>query len=106
MAVAKEIRTDPRFARCLEPLAPGVYGIASEPDPGWFHVPLIHGIPEGQGNVGRYLDALPRDKHVVFTVVLSPRLAGMLMRRGFLPATYFLLGVEPVEAWVRGKEVR
>lgn len=38
---------------------------------------------EGNGDVGRWLDSLPRDHVVIVTSVISERLKGMLERRGF-----------------------
>ncbi|HAM57666.1 MAG TPA: hypothetical protein DCQ64_20525 [Candidatus Rokubacteria bacterium] len=66
-------------------IAPGVHGYTMEVD-GVLWVPLIRAASPGAGAVGRYLDALPRDKTVRFPTVLSEILAGMLVRRGFLPA--------------------
>jgi len=67
-------------------LAPGVRGYTV-----WSHgelyVPLVIAEREGSGDVGRYLDTLPLDRVVKFPSVLSERLAGMLLRRGFAPAT-------------------
>jgi hypothetical protein len=103
MTLTKELRID-RIPEDLDELAPGVYGICAEPVPGWLLIPLVIGIPPGEGSVSRYLDALPHDKNVVFTVVLSMKLAGMLLRRGFRPVTFCLSGHEPVEALARGAE--
>jgi hypothetical protein len=65
-----------------ERLAPGVFGYATETDRG-LYVGWIAAEREGSGDVGRYLDQLPRDRRVVFPTILSLRLAGMLLRRGF-----------------------
>lgn len=54
------------------------------------YIPWIAAEREGAGDVGRYLDALPRDRRVVFPTVLSRRLAGMLRRRGFCEATEYV----------------
>jgi hypothetical protein len=63
-------------------LAPGVRGYAILAD-GKICIPLIIAEREGSGDVGRFLDSLsPR---CVVPNVTSPRLAGMLMRRGFAP---------------------
>ena len=69
-----------------EPLiAPGVRGDVHD-TPAGLYIPIIFAEREGGGDVGRYLDALPRDRRVVFPCVISVRLAGMLVRRGFAPA--------------------
>ena len=65
-----------------ERLGPGVRGYTLEFGRG-LYVPWIAAEREGQGDVGRYLDALPCNQRVVFPNVISPRLAGMLLRRGF-----------------------
>jgi hypothetical protein len=44
---------------------------------------VLAGEPRIPGAVGRWLDTLPRDRPVVVPAVVSPRLAGMLYRRGF-----------------------
>jgi hypothetical protein len=44
------------------------------------------GVP---GAVGRWLDTLPRDRKVIVPAVVSPRLAGMLVRRGFARRRWF-----------------
>lgn len=63
-------------------LALGVRGYAME-HLGKIYIPLIVAEKEGSGDVGRFLDSLsPR---CVVVSVTSPRLAGMLMRRGFSP---------------------
>jgi hypothetical protein len=66
-------------------LAPGVYGYAIECERG-LYIPWIAAESEGSGIVGKFLDELPRDRRVVFPTVLSDRLAGMLLRRGFIPS--------------------
>lgn len=66
----------------LDVLAPGVRGWASEQDD-WLLVSFIAADNPGNGDVGRYLGALPKEKPVAFLEVLSPVLAGMLARRGF-----------------------
>jgi hypothetical protein len=50
-------------------------------DGDWINIPLIAGDPEGAGNVGRFIDSLsPKCR---FPCVVSPRLEGMLLRRGW-----------------------
>lgn len=64
-------------------LAPGVHGYAMEDAEGRLYIPVIEAVTEGNGDVGRFLDALPKDRTVRFPTVMSARLAGMLERRGF-----------------------
>jgi hypothetical protein len=66
-------------------LAPGVRGVLFDTAEG-IYIPFIVAEREGSGDVGRYLDSLPRDRRVVFPTVISRRLAGMLARRGFREA--------------------
>lgn len=62
------------------PIAPGVFGYAIE-DKGRIFIPDIHAEKEGSGDVGRFLDSLhPR---CVIANVVSSRLRGMLLRRGW-----------------------
>ena len=66
-----------------EPLiAPGVRGYTFE-DEKEVWIPLIFAVRKGNGDVGRYLDGLPRSKRIIVPTVTSSRLAGMLARRGF-----------------------
>jgi hypothetical protein len=63
-------------------LAPGVTGYAVLSH-GKIWIPWMSAKVEGSGDVGRFLDSLsPR---CVVPTVISPRLAGMLLRRGFAP---------------------
>lgn len=63
-------------------LAPGVRGYAVETE-GRIWIPVIYAEREGAGDVGRFLDSLsPR---CIVPTVTSPRLMGMLARRGFVP---------------------
>lgn len=63
-------------------LGPGVRGVLFDRPDGVF-IPSIYAEKEGSGDVGRYIDSLPKDRRVVFSTVLSPRLRGMLLRRGY-----------------------
>jgi hypothetical protein len=63
-------------------LAPGVRGYSVMVD-GILHIPLVTAERDGSGDVGRFLDSIPKDQPVRFPTVMSARLAGMLMRRGF-----------------------
>ena len=63
-------------------LFPGVKGYAIEKE-GLIYIPLIIADREGSGQVGKFLDSLsPRCRVVSLT---SPRLMGMLVRRGWIP---------------------
>jgi hypothetical protein len=66
----------------LDELWPGVEGFAmSSPENDDIYIPYIRAIREGNGDVGRFLDAL--DKRCVFPNVFSRKLRGMLVRRGW-----------------------
>jgi len=66
-----------------EPLvAPGVRAIVFDA-PAGIYVSWISAEREGSGDVGRFIDSLPKDRRVVFPNVISNRLARMLERRGF-----------------------
>ena len=67
---------------------------------GELYVPLIIADRPGNGDVGRFLDALPKDRVVKVPTVTSARLAGMLARRGFAEAAEMTpMGV--CELWIR-----
>lgn len=83
----------------MNQLAPGVIGY-EEVRGGDLYVPLIAAVDEGRGDVGRYLDSLPRDRRVVVPNVLNDILAGMLKRRGFKLRTE-IDDDGPVAVWVR-----
>ena len=73
-------------------LAPGVRGYAL-PVGDKIFIPLIIADHEGSGKVGQFLDSLsPR---CVIPNVTSPRLAGMLARRGWVPR------FDEVDLWSR-----
>jgi hypothetical protein len=84
----------------LERLAPGVLGYTAEVGPALL-VPLVIAEKEGSGDVGRYLDSLPRDRPVIFPNVINERLAGMLERRGFRRGFLKAPDVEAVDAYIR-----
>jgi hypothetical protein len=63
-------------------IAPGVLGYAIQQGETIF-IPLIIAENEGSGDVGRFLDSL--SGRCVVPCVTSPRLAAMLIRRGFSP---------------------
>lgn len=77
-----------------EPLKPGqepllfkgVRGCAFDL-PAGIYIPMVRAERPGSGDVSRFLDALPRDQRVVFPTVISPKLAEMLLRRGFFETT-------------------
>jgi len=71
----------------LPVLAPGVHGDAVCRSNGKDRVLFINTIVAanpGSGDVGRYLDSLPRNIRIIVPSVISSRLAGMLERRGFV----------------------
>lgn len=87
-------------------LAPGVRGYAIEGKDGPVYIPLVTAEKEGSGNVGRFLDSL--DPAVVwkFPSVISPRLRGMLERRGYQRKTETAPGLGSereivFEVWVK-----
>ena len=86
----------------LAKLAPGIFGYAILGLDGSLYVPFIMSEQEGSGVVGKWLDALPTDRRVVFPIVLSGRLAGMLERRGFhVEIDYYPDPWVLVNCWVR-----
>jgi hypothetical protein len=67
-----------------EPLiGEGVRGTAFDMPDG-VYIPLIRAENPGTGDVARFLDALPKDRRVVFPNVVSSKLQAMLERRGFV----------------------
>jgi hypothetical protein len=85
-----------------ERLAPGVGGYCMDMPDGLF-IPVITADNEGSGDVGRFLDSLPTDRRVVVPNVISPRLAGMLVRRGFAVASEWF---EDAGEWIEVYERR
>lgn len=77
--------TPDRFAEMMGqvPLAPGVHGAVFDTPEG-IYIPIISADNPGSGDIGRYLNSLPRDRVVKFPCVLSQRLQEMLERRGFV----------------------
>lgn len=82
-------------------LAPGVRGYTVECD-GELWIPVVFAEREGAGDVGRYLDTLPKDKTVIFPTVLSARLEGMLKRRGFALERVYCKELGQSIGWKRG----
>jgi hypothetical protein len=79
-------------------LAPGVRGYAVL-DGDVIAIPLIIAETEGSGAVGKFLDSLsPR---CVIPCVTSPRLMGMLARRGWIPTWEKQDSGEEVDIWKR-----
>lgn len=64
-------------------LAEGVRGFAFDTVNG-IYITAIHADKIGSRHVSKFLDSLPRDKRIVFPVVVSPRLRAMLIRRGYV----------------------
>jgi hypothetical protein len=69
-------------------IAPGVYGWLFDM-PNGIYIPVISATNPGSGDVGRFLDSLPKDRAIKFPTVMSPVLRGMLLRRGFLDVLEF-----------------
>lgn len=66
----------------LQWLAPGVLGVTRVEGTD-IVLYWVESSEAGAGNVSRYFDALPRDRRVVATAVMSPVIVAMLRRRGF-----------------------
>jgi CRISPR/Cas system CMR subunit Cmr4 (Cas7 group RAMP superfamily) len=89
-----------------ELLAPGVYGNRFDTAQG-IYIPVITAVHPGSGEVSRFLDNLPRDRTIKFPTVLSGRLRGMLLRRGFRDGEEFAPEFgETVQIMVRNAEVK
>ena len=88
-----EAGTEIDLGKPLGLLAPGVRGYAIEKN-GFAYIPMILADSEGRGDVGRFLDSLPLAVKVAN--VTSPRLRGMLERRGFQMAIE-----EECDVWVK-----
>lgn len=90
--------------KVLDLLAPGVLGYSVEED-GALYIPVIMAEKEGSGDVGRFLDGLPRDKTIKVPGVASERLRGMLERRDFRSTSEWAEEFgERVEVFVRDAE--
>jgi len=85
------------------PVAPGVRAwIKDDGPPGEMLLLGVLAEVEGSGDVGRWLDALPRDRKVAVPNVTSERLAGMLERRGFRKRRRYDEHLDDwLEVWVR-----
>ena len=95
----------PFMGQRLVQLAPGVQGITRRDPKGVLVIVLVVAELEGAGDVGRYLDSLPLTEPVIVEACTSPRLAGMLERRGFVwkpVVTFEPLTEETVDGYVRG----
>jgi hypothetical protein len=65
--------------------APGVMVVAYPSGYGdHLRITWVSALRPGSGDVGRWLDTLPSDQTIWVSAVVSPRLAGMLARRGFI----------------------
>lgn len=64
---------------------------------------ILAGSPRIPGAVGRWLDTLPTDRKIIVPAVVSPRLAGMLARRGFADEAWWddTLSTEDPGAMIR-----
>jgi hypothetical protein len=67
----------------LPEIFPGVFGAIVERG-NYIFINVIWSATENKGNVGRYLDSLPKDKIIIFPSVVSKKLEGMLLRRGYI----------------------
>ena len=68
----------------LDLLAPGVEGYMMDMGDLGVYIPVIFSTERGKGNVGRFLDELKQRPLVKIPNVISPHLAQMLGRRGFV----------------------
>lgn len=85
LALAREKMNSDQFTEIFgefPEISHGVFGDIVERQ-GYIFINVIWSAVENQGNVGRYLDSLPKDKEIVVPVVMSAKFAGMLQRRGF-----------------------
>jgi hypothetical protein len=81
--------------------AMGLHGYVCE-HKGAIYIPAIGALHEGRGDCGRFLDSLPTDRTIVVPNVLSERLVGMLVRRGYVPFSEWAPEFgEWVECWRR-----
>lgn len=64
-------------------LAEGVRGFAFDTHNG-IYITAVHADRIGSGHVSKFLDSLPKNRRVVFPVVVNAKLRGMLMRRGYV----------------------
>lgn len=88
-AVHESLRHDPAVEDALgmvwEELGPGVLGYAMpmRDEPGVIYYGVIEAVTEGNGDVGRFLDALPTNLTHRIACIINPRLEGMVRRRGW-----------------------
>lgn len=64
-------------------LSNNVRGFAFD-TPHGIYIPLVIAEKPGNGDVGKFLDRLPRHRRVIFPSVINAKLQGMLRRRGFV----------------------
>ena len=76
-------------------LSPGVFGYAIRSGDA-IYIPDIRAKKEGSGAVGRFLDSLDASLTWRIPNVISARLEGMLIRRGFVRSKEFAMGEEMV----------
>lgn len=89
-------------------VAPGVLAAVREIE-GYLIVSFIWSTSPGQGNVGRWLDTLSRERPVIMVEVLDAtpegsvaragRLSGMLARRGYKPGRAVFTDAEANVWW-------
>lgn len=64
-------------------LAEGVRGFAFDTLNG-IYITAVHADKIGSGHVSKFLDSLPKNRRVVFPVVVNAKLRDMLIRRGYV----------------------
>lgn len=80
----------------------GVRAFIPHDGPDYLEIAGIFAEALGTGAVGKYLDALPRDRKVIVSMVVNERLAGMLERRGFVCRMRYIIEIgEWAQVYVR-----
>jgi hypothetical protein len=105
--LARSTPFPPFMGHPLVELAPHVWGITRESQGGALVISMILAERQGRGDVGKYLDNL-RGRDVVVEACISERLAGMLVRRGFIfdaKASFCPDTLEWTDGFVRRAEV-
>lgn len=70
-------------------LGVGVEGVKIVGEDGITNFPVVMAVKPGNGDVGRWLDALPKEKTYRIPGVINAKLAGMLNRRGWKQISEF-----------------
>lgn len=83
-------------------VAPGVLAFVNDlRDLNITVIPAVIAMHEGNGDVGRWIDGLPRHRAIAFIEVGSDRLRGMLTRRGYIDAKMQVQDVGPADCMIR-----